>query len=236
MIAVLGMFLFSFATIVSAEDKIGVFKPNVEFNITNFCSTADCTYMDLESVTYPNGTVLFLGDAMNQVGQEFTYNFSSEDSGTYYFRTCADPRGSEMCERDYFSINPAGAAFTIAQAILYGFILVLLGLFLFLSIHGVRKAVSAEWLIGYICLSYLVLYLIVSVLWILTKNYIIGFPMLESVLFMAWFVMGIGFLPFIIIVSLYILGKEAKATLEQGYTKQGYSREEAKELSRKNKR
>jgi hypothetical protein len=137
-----------------------------------------------------------------------------------------------------FDVLPNGfnGNLTEAQAILYGFILILLGLFLFLAINGVRKAVSAEWLIGYICLSYIALYLIMSFLWLLTKTYLIGIPALESIMFMAWFIMGIGFLPFVFVVSIYILGKEAKAALEQNYIKQGYTPEEARELSKKNKR
>jgi len=233
LLLLLGLFLVSFA---SAEDNIGTFKSGEEFNISNFCSTADCTYMDLESITYPDGNVVFLGASMNQIGQEFTYNFSSETSGKYYFRTCADPKGSEMCERDYFTINPTGSDFTIPQAIIYGFVLILLGVFLYFAIYGVKNAASAEWLIGYICLSYIVLYLVISVLWILSMNYLWTFPALEGILFMAWLIMGVGFLPFVFVVSLYILGKEAKAALEENYVKQGYTRAEAKELSKKNKR
>jgi len=229
----LGMFMISLA---SAEDNIGSFKPDNEFNITNYCSTADCTYMNLESITYPDGTVIFLGTSMDQIGQEFTYNFSSEELGKYYFRTCADPRGNEMCERDYFIINPTGSEFTIAQGILYGFLLILLGVFLYFSIYGVKNADSAEWLIGYICLSYVVLYLVISVIWILSANYLYTFPMLGNVLYVAWLVMAFGFLPFVIAVSLYIMGKAAEATLEQDYLKQGYSKEDARELSRKKKR
>ena len=230
------MLFISLAAIVSAEDNIGSFKPEIEFNISNYCSSADCTYMNLESITYPNGTTIFIDSTMNKVGQEFTYSFSSDELGKYYFITCADPRGSEMCERDYFLINPTGSELTIPQGIIYGFILILLATFLYFTIYGIRHAESAEWLIGYICLSYVVLYLILSVLWILTKYYLWAFPMLESTLYMAWFIMGIGFLPFIMVVSLYILGQEAKAVLEQNYIKQGHTPEEARELSRKNKR
>ena len=224
-----------FTPIVLAEDNIGTFRPGEEFNITNFCSNADCTYMNLESITYPNGTVLFINTSMKQLGQEFTYNFSSDDNGLYFFRTCANPRGNDMCERDYFTITPTGTDFTIPQAIAYGFLLILLGLFLFFSIYGIKKAVSVEWLVGYICLSYLTLYLIIAVIWIISKNYLWSFPMLENILFMTWFVMGVGFLPFIFVISLYILGKEAEATLQKEYMKQGYTREEAKGLSKKKK-
>lgn len=229
-ILLLGVFLFSF---VSAEDKIGTFKNGVEFNITNFCSTADCSYMIIKSITYPNGSVLFLDVSMNKVGQEFTYNFSSEDYGPYYFRTCADPKGSEMCERDLFIINPTGADFTTAQGFLYFFILALIGLFLFFSINGIVKADGTAWLIGYISLTYILIYALIGICYLLAGDYLWASPIVENILFIVWLVMGVGFLPFIIVLSMYLLGQEAMAVLEEGYIKQGYSREDAKELSRK---
>ena len=158
------------------------------------------------------------------------------ENGEYLFNwDCQDGnRGGYF--NSHVKVTPTGEEFTISQAVLYGFLLLLLGLFLYIGLYGIRKAVSIEWLIGYICFSYVILYLIVSIIWILADNYLWSFEMLGNVLFIAWFIMGIGFLPFIIIVSLVILGKEAKAVLEQGYIKQGYSPEEARELSRKNKR
>jgi len=134
-----------------------------------------------------------------------------------------------------FDINPTGSEFTIAQGILYGFILILLAAFLYFTIYGIKHAEQAEWLIGYICASYLVLYLVISVLWILAKDYLFTFPALGNILWILWLVMGFGFLPFIFVISLYILGKEARATLEKDLMKQGYSREEAKEMSKKHR-
>ena len=44
----------------------------------------------------------------------------------------------------HFDITPSGELFEISQAILYGFILVLLGLFLFFSISGIKNAISEK--------------------------------------------------------------------------------------------
>lgn len=163
-------------------------------------------------------------------------NFSDLGEHAFYIwcNNTAWSLGGEA--RGTFTVTPTGYELTIPQAVTYGFIILLLGLFLYFTIYGIRNAISAEWLIGYVCLTYVVLYLIISVLWILAKSYLWAQPMLEGILFMAWFIMGIGFLPFIMVISMVILGKEAKAVLEQKYIKQGYSPEEARDLSRKNKR
>ncbi len=163
---------------------------------------------------------------------------SANPLGSYAWTITCQDLDSEVggYASGYFNITPTGSEFTTQQAILYGFILILLGVFLYFTIYGIRNAESAEWLIGYICLSYIVLYLVVSELWILATNYLYGIPMLGNILYMAWLIMGFGFLPFIFIISLYILGEEARAALEEGYLKQGYSKEEARDLSKKNKR
>lgn len=130
-------------------------------------------------------------------------------------------------------IQANNSGLTTPHSILYLIFFLILGAGLFFSINGVKKAVNGSWMIAYTCLTYILLYLTVAFLWILSMNYLQAIPLFESIFYIIWFVMGVGFLPFVIIVSLVILGKEAKAALEQGYVDQGYSRQEAKELSRK---
>jgi len=233
MFLIMGIFLVSFA---SAIDTIGTFKPGEEFNITNFCSSADCTYMNLESITYPSGEVIFINKPMNKVGQEFTYNFTTEELGIYLFRTCADPKGSAMCERDSLLVNPTGTNFTTAEGILYFFVIGLILMLLYFSIHGVKKATRGVWTIAYICMTYISLYTLMGITYLLAKGFLWAMPIVEKVLYIVWFVMGIGFFPFIIVISLYILGQEAKAVLQNNLIKEGYSRDEARELSKNHKR
>lgn len=97
-----GIFILSLASTINAEDQIGNFIAGEEGNITNFCQSADCSYMILNSVKYPNGTTIYLNLSMNQIGQEFWINFSSSAIGKHYFITCANPLGKDLCEKDYF--------------------------------------------------------------------------------------------------------------------------------------
>jgi len=68
---ILGMFLLNLG-FVNAEN-IGTFKLNEEFEITNYCNSGDCSYMNLSSITYPNGTVFYINEQMTKTGQEFNY-------------------------------------------------------------------------------------------------------------------------------------------------------------------
>lgn len=134
------------------------------------------------------------------------------------------------------TITPTGFEFTVSEAILYGFVLLLIGMFLFFAISGIRKAESGTWLIFYICLTYIILYALMGIVYLLASNYLWVVPIIGNILYIVWLIMGYGFLPFVIVLSLYILGQEARAALEQNYMDQGYTRDEARELSRKNKR
>jgi len=133
-------------------------------------------------------------------------------------------------------ITPSGFEFTISEAILYGFVFILIGLFLSFSIIGMKKAVSITWLIFYVCLTYIILYSLVGIIYLISYNYLWAVPIVGNIFYIIWLIMGVSLLPFIFIVSLYLMGQEAKATLEEGYVKQGYTRDEAKELAKKNKR
>lgn len=135
-----------------------------------------------------------------------------------------------------FEVTPTGTIITIAESFLYGFIILLIGIFLFFSVMGIRKTESGSWLIAYICLTYVLVYSIMGVCYLIASDYLWASPIIENIVYIVWFVMGVGFLPFIIVLSLYILGQEARAALEEDYIRQGHTREEARELSRQKKR
>jgi hypothetical protein len=80
------------------------------------------------------------------------------------------------------------------------------------------------------------LYLVTSILWILSTNYLWTFEALGNIFYIVWLTLGFGFLPFIIIITLYILGQEARAVLEKDYMSIGHSKEEARKLSKKRKK
>jgi len=132
-----------------------------------------------------------------------------------------------------YKVTPTGVELDIPTTIILILILGLLSILLFFSINGIKNAISGVWMIAYACLTYVMLYLIIGFLYLLSKYYLWYTSIFESILYIAWFVMGIGFLPFIIIIILYIIGQEAKAVMNKDFMSQGYTRDEARELSKR---
>ncbi len=104
MIMIIGMFLFSFA---AAED-IGVFKLNDKMQITNYCQEATCTFMNITTITTPNGTLEIINSGMTQNFQDFNYSYTPIELGTYNFKTCGNPSGVLICDSDTFDITFSG--------------------------------------------------------------------------------------------------------------------------------
>jgi hypothetical protein len=158
-------------------------------------------------------------------------NFSSPGQYGYIFQ-CNNTAIGGFYEHEII-VNPTGDAFSVPNAILFLFILGLLVTFLYFSINGIKNSVSGAWMVAYVCLSYLAIYLIVGFVFLLSKYYLWTTPLFENIFYIIWFIMGIGFLPFIIIITLYILGHETRAVLEKNYMAQGYSKEDAKNMSKR---
>jgi hypothetical protein len=103
-ILMMGIMMFG---IVSAE-SIGVFKQNQEMQITNYCSTADCTYANLTRIILPNSTIINVNEEMTQIGNDFNYSYTPTLIGTYSFNTCSNPSGESVCDSDTFEVTTSG--------------------------------------------------------------------------------------------------------------------------------
>jgi len=90
-------------TTVSA-DFLGTFQVDREMQITNYCNYGICTYINLTSLEYPNGTIEYLNIAMTKNGQAYNYSFTPTELGTYTFVTCGDPN-VDICDKDTFNVN-----------------------------------------------------------------------------------------------------------------------------------
>ena len=88
----IGIFLIS---LVGATN-IGTFKQNQQMQITNYCSTGDCTYANLTTINLPNGKIDYINSAMTQDGQNFNYSYTPSILGNYIFNTCSDPSGVKV--------------------------------------------------------------------------------------------------------------------------------------------
>lgn len=174
----------------------------------------------------------------NETSHTFDYSFNIlgenfTDVGIYYYIAQCNNSVLGGFTSHAFEVSPTGNNLENSKSFLYGFILLLIGMLLFFSVNGIKKATSGSWMIAYVCLTYILLYSLFGFLYLLSYAYLWDLIIFERIFYIAWFVMGIGFLPFVIIVTLYILGQEAKAVLKKNYINQGYTRDEAEDLSRK---
>jgi len=125
------IFLFVFIMVlvsltISAED-IGTFKINEKMQITNYCNSGVCSYVNLQSLEFPNGTIIYPNISMTQNGQIFNYSFIPLDFGTYNFVTCGYST-QEVCDSDSFFVNFNGEKNSILT--MMTLLLFFIGLFL----------------------------------------------------------------------------------------------------------
>jgi hypothetical protein len=102
-ILILMIGIFILIPFITAE-SIGVFKQNQEMQITNYCSTSDCTYANITRIILPNGTINTINEEMTQTGYNFNYSYTPTELGTYKFTSCSNPSGVNVCEEDRFEV------------------------------------------------------------------------------------------------------------------------------------
>lgn len=187
-ILLLGIFLINLS---SAIDCWGTFKQNTEIQLIQKCPS--CSYVNITSITYPNGTV-FLNEEMTK--SETNFNFTLPDSsqeGIISYSTIGDKNGAsppnyeDLC----IEITRTGSSVETGESIMYIailiFILLFLGITLYIAIetpydnimensrHGkiVTRVTKSKYVkLVAIWFSYGLLLMFVTVLTGMTNNYI----------------------------------------------------------------
>lgn len=126
-----------------SSTNIGTFKIGENFQITNYCNSGDCSFMNLTSITFPNGSIIYLNIEMTKNQQEFNYTYNSSQEGDYYFKTCADPKGYFTCESDSFTLTYSGEDWDYVKLISRVFLILFL-IFLIFLIHRSNKKINYE--------------------------------------------------------------------------------------------
>lgn len=105
MFAILGMFMFSFASGISS---LGTIQKDGCLDLYQFCD--DCTYVNLTTIGYPTGILdTSLNEEMTKVNQNFNYTFcNTSDIGNYFYIVCGDKFGSYKCEEITFGVSSTG--------------------------------------------------------------------------------------------------------------------------------
>lgn len=214
--------------IVSAD--LGTFTQN---NCVALRTTSNYSQINISTVSV-GGVITAINSPMqNLAGDTFNYTYCGTATlGEYIF----DWYPCEISCENTFSITPNGDDFNISKAIFFVFILAVLLFFLFFSIYAINKAEKAEWQIFYICVTYLLLFSDFFLGWFVSKNYLYSLPLLESITWIAWIILGGLFFPFIIVVSGYLLKRQAELLLVDDFQKQGYTKEESLDMAKRQKR
>jgi hypothetical protein len=225
------IFTFIFIMVISFtsayQESLGTFKQNENVKLIQTCSI--CSYVTLDSIKYPDGTMSIYNINMTKNGSTFYYNFNlTSQLGEYIYNTHYGNYTAPVG----FEITPNGQIMGLSQSIIFGFVfLIIIGLLVF-SIMGLSRSSDVSWLIFYICSTYIMSFCMFFVAWLLSSNYLWQTPILASVFWIIWLVMSILFFPFIIGVSGYILKLQAEALMVDDYVSKGYSQEDAKSLAK----
>jgi len=129
---ILGLFLLSFT---SAIDCWQTFEQDTEIQLIQKCPS--CSYVNITSITYPDGTV-FLNEDMTK--NETNFNFTLPDSsqeGTIIYGTIGDKNGADPpnFEDLCIEITPTGSVADTGETLIYIIILIFISLFLALALY-----------------------------------------------------------------------------------------------------
>ncbi len=222
---VFGLIMLLFClTLVNA--RLGEFDKDSCVNIRVISTESN---VNLSTITINSKTYALDTPMQHLAGETFNYTYcNNSEYGNYVYDWYpCDNVGN--CVNDYM----IGKTLDLSQAFIFIFIAVALLVILIFSVYGINRALKGEWQIFYICLSYVLVFSLLFLGWFIAKEYLYYVPLLERILWISWIIMGALFLPFIIFVSAYILKKQAEALLEDDFKKQGYTQEEAREMSKR---
>jgi len=219
-----------FVTLLSAQATqtsfIKTYKQGDCINIIQQC--ANCTFSNITSISIQNSTILLGNTPMVVNGVEYSYNFCDTLALGYYYINGVEDDGGILTTWDKtINITPNGQDATTANAAFYYgmiflFVIVLLG-----GIYLSWK-VKTPWIkILYACISYLCFVVITFIIWQVCANFISAVSFIPSITFMIWVVSTICFLPFIVIIILYMLNLAQKDLDTERDINMGYSEEEA---------
>jgi len=118
---ILGIFLIS---LVSADGSLGTFRQSDCIELYQYCD--DCTYVNLTTIQYPNGTIQIFNEEMTKNDIDYNYTFCSTlELGDYSYTVKGDKGGAVSTERLSFEVTPSGQGGT-ENTIFFIFIILLL--------------------------------------------------------------------------------------------------------------
>ncbi len=124
----------------AAFTSLGNFTTGENITLIQLCD--DCTYNNISSIVYPNGTIALNEVEMTKSGTQYTYTLDGSYTsllGTYIVNGFGDEGGSVTVWAYSFEITYAGIELTEGKAVVYvGLMGVLLFIFI-ITLFGINK-------------------------------------------------------------------------------------------------
>ena len=110
-----------------------IFKQNSNVSLYQVCDS--CSFVNLESVIFPSGDVLYLNSSMVKNGFSYTYNWSNtSELGEYFYFVCGDKDEGLACETLSFMVSVNGERFTTPSSIVYAILIAVFTIFFIVSL------------------------------------------------------------------------------------------------------
>lgn len=130
-------------------------------------------------------------------------------------------------------VNQSGEELSISNALLYIGLLAILLLVLVFAVNGFSEA-NYGWKLARIAAVYFIALAGTFVIWSLVNGFLTTVPFLERMLYIIWYTLMWGIIPFILVLIVMFFNSLLKTTEVNTLIKRGHSQEEAN--ARANKR
>lgn len=142
-ILIIGITIMTLTSAITENAKLTPIRQGSCMPLIQYCS--DCTFVNITSITYPNGTLQPLNVvAVFQGGDSYVYNnfCSTNDLGTYIYGTLGNPAGTLVQQSIEREVTANGFILSDSQSIVY-LVFLIAALFIFLlTLYG---AIKIKW-------------------------------------------------------------------------------------------
>ena len=217
--------------LISAEtpSNIGSFSKNSNITLYQVCDT--CTYVNISSLVYPNGTISNLNKAMTKSDNNYNWTFfNATQTGEYLYTVCGNKGGSINCEVISFQVTSSGYKANSPDSVLIiiatSFMLII-GIVLFIGFLR-EKRFQFKWSMFLLAFMFLLgaLNLISVVISdaLINPKIISFFDTLTAIaLILFWFAFGLlAIMWFLTMLQTYLFRKKSRDVAKFGGEAGGY--------------
>lgn len=148
-------FISAFDFDTTSNNDLGTFKQGECVSLFQTCD--NCSYVNVTSVIYPDGTVNFIQGSMTKQGIDYNYSFCDTNTlGDYKYTTHGDKGGADVTEVINFRITSSGEG-SVENIV---FIVTMLVFLFSINLLGFFKRNATITILGGIGLTFLGLYMI----------------------------------------------------------------------------